>query len=168
VLVCPVNAVFLDNELPGEWQHYIDVNASFVRRNKGGQQLEAERAEEMAELVRAYAERSGLAVAAVVLDGNAQPVASIHVDGVDQALLERAQHKAYTALSYGVATHELRPDSKPLWLTPAEIDQQRVLIAGGGFPVIQGGATIGAIGVAGCATTAQDILCCQAALGSKS
>jgi uncharacterized protein GlcG (DUF336 family)/NAD-dependent dihydropyrimidine dehydrogenase PreA subunit len=165
VLVCPVNAVFLDNELPDEWQRFIDINASFVRRNKASQQLEAERAAQMAELVRAYAVRSGLlAVAAVVLDGEAHSLASIGLPGADQAVLDQAANKAYTALSYGVATHELRADSKPLWLTRAEIDPQRVLMTGGGFPVVQSGATIGAIGVAGSPAPAQDILCCQAAL----
>jgi ferredoxin len=166
VLVCPVHAVFLDKEMPDEWQAYIDINAGFFRRNKPAQQIGLERATKMAEAIREYAARSGMPIAAVILDGQGQRLAFVCLDGVDEAALEPAEKKAYTALSYGVATHELRPDSKPLWLSPADIDQQRVLFVGGGFPIVAGADTIGAVGVAGGANAAQDILCCQAALGT--
>jgi uncharacterized protein GlcG (DUF336 family) len=38
-------------------------------------------------------------------------------------------------------------------------------MVGGGYPVVTGAETIGAVGVAGARTPAEDILCCQAALG---
>jgi uncharacterized protein GlcG (DUF336 family)/NAD-dependent dihydropyrimidine dehydrogenase PreA subunit len=167
VLVCPVQAVFLDKEMPEEWQPYIDVNASFFRRNKPKQEIGLDRATQMAEAMRAYAARSGISMAAIVLDGQGQRVASVCLDGVDDSAVRQAENKAYTALSYGVATHELRPNSKPLWLSPAEVDASRVLMVGGGFPVVTGGETIGAVGVAGAATADQAILCCQAALALR-
>src|SRR5438067_2981121 len=34
VLVCPVNAVFLDKELPAEWVHFADINSEFFQDNK--------------------------------------------------------------------------------------------------------------------------------------
>jgi uncharacterized protein GlcG (DUF336 family)/NAD-dependent dihydropyrimidine dehydrogenase PreA subunit len=165
VLVCPVHAVFLDVEVPEEWKPYIAVNADFFRQNKPSQELGFERATRMAEAIRAYAGRSGLAVAAVILDARAEVLAQVSVDGVDSAALAQAEQKAYTAFSYGVATHELRPTSKPLWLSPESIDMGRVLMMGGGFPVVTGADTIGAIGVAGAPTAAEDIRCCQAAFG---
>jgi uncharacterized protein GlcG (DUF336 family) len=119
----------------------------------------------MAEAIRRFASRSGLAVGAVVLDAGGVRLASWSLDGADSAVLEQADRKAYTALSYGVATHELRPSSKPLWLSPESIDPARVLMTGGGYPIVTGADTIGAIGVAGAPTAAEDILCCQAALG---
>jgi ferredoxin len=163
VLVCPVNAVFLDQELPGEWQAFVDVNADFFRRNKATQDLGLERAGHMVAAIEAYSQQQGISVAAVVLDRHGDILASLPADA--QALTQ-AEQKAYTALSYGVATHELRPQSKPLWLKPSEIDVGRVLILGGGFPVVEHAATIGAVGVAGSGSTDRDILCCQAALGS--
>jgi ferredoxin len=163
VLVCPVHAVFLDVEVPDEWKNYIAVNADFFSQNRPPPELAVERAARMAEAIRAFASRSGIAVAAVVLDGRGRRLAS---DGADSALLEQADRKAYTALSYGVATHELRPSSKPLWLSLESIDPARVLMAGGGYPVVTGADTIGAIGVAGAPTPAEDILCCQAAFGA--
>jgi uncharacterized protein GlcG (DUF336 family)/NAD-dependent dihydropyrimidine dehydrogenase PreA subunit len=165
VLVCPVHAVFLDVEVPEEWKPYITVNADFFRQNKPPQELGLDRATRMAEAIRVFASRSGIAVAAVILDGRGQPLASVCLDSAASSILEQAEKKAYTALSYGVATHELRPTSKPLWLSPEAIDSRRVLMAGGGFPVVTGAETIGAIGVAGAPTPAEDILCCQAAFG---
>ena len=167
VLVCPVHAVFLDVDVPDEWQSYIDVNADFFRQNKPRQEIGLDRATHMAEAIRGFAARSGLAVVAVVLDGRGARLASLTLDGADPAALEQADRKAYTALSYGVATHELRPSSKPLWLSPESIEGARVLMVGGGYPVVAGADTIGAVGVAGAPTAAEDILCCQAALGHR-
>ena len=163
VLVCPVHAVFLDVEVPDEWKSYIGVNADFFRQNKPRQEIGLDRATRMAEAIRAFASRSGIAVAAVVLDGSGGRLAAVCLDGADSFVLEQAEKKAYTALSYGVATHELRPSSKPLWLSPESIDPARVLMAGGGYPLVTGADTIGAVGVAGAPTAAEDILCCQAA-----
>jgi ferredoxin len=163
VLVCPVDAVFLDKEVPGEWQPYIDLNADFFRRNKATQDLPLERAEHMVAAIRAYSESLGINVSAVVLDRGGQVLASL---AADAEAVVHAEQKAYTALSYGVATHELRPQSKPLWLSASEIDSARVLKVGGGYPVVEHAATIGAVGVAGGGSTDRDILCCQAALGS--
>src|SRR5919199_6333175 len=67
VLVCPVNAVFLDRELPDEWRHFIDVNAEFFRQNKAAQQVPPDEAARILEQVRAYAARAGLSVAAVLI-----------------------------------------------------------------------------------------------------
>jgi ferredoxin len=163
VLVCPVDAVFLDKDVPGEWQAYIDLNADFFRRNKAIQDLPLERAEHMVAAIRTYSEWLGINVSAVVLDRTGQVLASL---AADAEAVVHAEQKAYTALSYGVATHELRPQSKPLWLSPSEIDSARVLKVGGGYPVVDHAATIGAVGVAGSDSTDRDILCCQAALGS--
>ena len=164
VLVCPVNAVFLDVDVPDEWKSFIAVNADFFTRNKPAAELGRERATHMAESIHAYATTRGVAIAAVILDGQGQTLASVCLEQVDPAQVDAALKKAYTALSYGVATHELKPSSKPMWLSPEAIDAGRVLMVAGGFPVVSGADTIGAIGVAGAPSAADDILCCQAAL----
>jgi ferredoxin len=166
VLVCPVHAVFLDVDVPAEWRPYVAVNADFFHANKPLQALGLERATRMAEAMCAYGSERGFFVAAVVLDAQRQRLASMCLAGADPAHLEAAEHKAYTALSYGVATHELRPTSKPLWLSPEAIDPSRILMLPGGFPLTAGAETIGAIAVSGAPTPAEDILCCQAALGA--
>jgi ferredoxin len=34
-LVCPVEAIFLDVNVPAQWRGYIEKNANFYRRTKG-------------------------------------------------------------------------------------------------------------------------------------
>ena len=157
VLVCPVNAVFLDNELPDEWQRFVDVNASFFQTNKPVGTLGPDEAAHMLEAVDAYAARTGLSVSVAVLDRDGVLLASVGAEA------DEATRKAYTALMYGVATHELRPSSKPLWRQASDVNAVRVLLAPGGYPVIEGVETLGAVGVAG-APPEQAMLCCQAAV----
>jgi len=163
VLVCPVDAVFLDKELPEEWRRFEGVNAAFFQANKPVSSLQAEEAARMADAVSDYASRAGLEVAVVVLDRDGRVLASCVSDSQHQ---DAAARKAYTALMYGVATHELKPTSQPLWRQSSDIDGQRVLLTPGGYPIVEGVDTLGAVGVAG-AGPQQDMLCCQAAVGAR-
>jgi uncharacterized protein GlcG (DUF336 family)/NAD-dependent dihydropyrimidine dehydrogenase PreA subunit len=163
VLVCPVNAVFLDKELPAEWSRFVDVNNSFFQARKPSATISTDVAAGMVEAVSAYASRAGLDVALVVLDRSGQTLTSV---GRDPQMVEASARKAYTSLMYGVATHELKSSSRPLWRNPSEIDASHVLMAPGGYPVISGVDTLGAVGVAG-GTPDQDMVCCQAALESR-
>jgi ferredoxin len=167
VVVCPVNAVFLDKDLPDEWQSYIQINADFFRAHKPPAEMGRQRAEQMVEAIRGYAQQVGTPVAAVVVNIRGERLASVRMHGAAERAFERADKKAYTALSFGVATHELRPSSKPLWLSREAIDSARVLMIGGGFPIVEGADSLGAVGVDGGGSPQQDILCCQAALGTR-
>jgi uncharacterized protein GlcG (DUF336 family)/NAD-dependent dihydropyrimidine dehydrogenase PreA subunit len=160
VLVCPVNAVFLDNELPEEWVRFTDVNAEFFQTNKPVGTLGSDEAARMVEAVFAYATRAQLFVSVTVLDRDGHVLASAGHE------VEEATRRAYTALMFGVATHELKSSSKPLWRDASEIDASLVVMAPGGYPVIEGVETLGAVGVAGPAG-AQAMLCCQAAIESR-
>ena len=163
VLVCPVDAVFLDKDLPEEWRGFEAVNAAFFQANKAVASLQMEEATRMVDAVSDYASRAGLNVSMVVIDRDGTILVSI---GLDSVPLEDATRKAYTALMYGVATHELKVGGRPLWRQSSEIDAQRVLLAPGGYPIVEGVETLGAVGVAG-ATPQQDMLCCQAAVGAR-
>jgi ferredoxin len=162
VLVCPVNAVFLDKELPSEWLRFVEVNAGFFQANQPVGSLGAEEAGQMLKAVSDFALRNQLTVGLVVLDRSGVPLISTG----DEALIGDARKKAYTSLMYGVATHELKSSSQPLWHQPAEIEPLQVLIAPGGYPVVEGVETLGAVGVSG-GSAQQDILCCQAAIESR-
>ena len=162
VLVCPVDAVFLDKDLPDEWRQFEVINADFFQTNKPVSSLQLEDATRMVDAVADYASRSGLSVAAVVLDRYGTVLASTS----SASEPDDATRKAYTALMYGVATHELKPSSAPLWRQSADIDAARVLFTPGGYPIVEGVDTLGAVGVAG-ASPQQDMLCCQAAVGAR-
>ena len=162
VLVCPVNAVFLDKELPEEWIHFTEVNAAFFTANKPVGTLTSSVAQFMLEAISTFARRTNLSVAATILDRNGVILAS---SGEAEAT-DEATRKAYTALMYGVATHELKATSRPLWRDISELDPTRVLMTPGGYPVIEGVETLGAVGVAG-PPPEQAMLCCQAAVESR-
>jgi uncharacterized protein GlcG (DUF336 family)/NAD-dependent dihydropyrimidine dehydrogenase PreA subunit len=166
VLVCPVNAVFLDRELPAEWTGFTEINAAFFRANKPAGSIDADAAARMVAAVREYAARGALAaVAVVVLDHDGDLLATSSAGTADAGAVESATKKAYTAFMYGVATHELKANSRPLWRSSSEIQADQLQFAPGGFPVIDGVETLGAVGVAG-GTPEQDILCCHAALAT--
>jgi ferredoxin len=164
VLVCPVDAVFLDLEVPEQWQSYIQINADFFQANKTQLGFSAESAEAMVNAVREYALRVGVDVAAVVLDRDGKRLASITMAGGDTAALERADRKAYTSLVYRLGTNQLKANQEPP--DDVSVDAQRLLIEVGGLPLVELGAIVAAIGVSGCPTPEQDHLACQAGLGA--
>jgi len=163
VLVCPVDAVFLDKDLPEEWRPFEAINAAFFHANKPVSSLELEDATRMIAAVSDYASRAGLIVAAVVLNRDGEVLSTT---SSEQSSLGEAERKAYTALMYGVATHELKPGGRPLWRQVDEIDAGQVLLTPGGYPIIEGVDTLGAVGVA-CGSPREDMLCCQAAVGAR-
>ena len=165
VLVCPVNAVFLDREVPAEWTRYIDLNADFFRSHKAARVLGPEDAARLLEAVQAFAARGGMAVAAIILDRDGNRLGSMRAGAAAPVALDEAERKAYTALKYGVATHELRAGGQNSWPEHAEVDPRRVLFVAGGFPLVDTGDTLGAVGVSGGPSPEHDILCCQAAVG---
>jgi ferredoxin len=155
VLVCPVNAIFLDEELPPEWQPYAEVNAAFFRENKPGPApVPFETALRMLQAVDAYAASAGAAVAAAVVDQSGETVAA----SGSPDLREEALNRAVTAARLQVPTDELR--GKP---APADMDGRYAPVPGG-IPIVDGPWVLGAIGVAGGATPAQDVQCCRAGL----
>ena len=157
VLVCPVNAVFLDQEIPSEWQRFIDVNAEFFTRNTTVKTVSESEIARIFDAVGAYATRIGVDVAIAIVGADGSLIAAT---GAESAR-EEAERKAYTALTFGLGTHELKASSAPLWWERSAIDDARVLMQPGGMPLTERGQTIGAVGVAGAG--ARDLLCAQAA-----
>jgi NAD-dependent dihydropyrimidine dehydrogenase PreA subunit/uncharacterized protein GlcG (DUF336 family) len=134
VLVCPVDAVFLDSEVPEQWQNYIQINADFFKENKPAQMFPAETAQHMLHAIQDYAERMGLTIAAVVLDRSGVSVGSITMPGVETSAASRADRKAYTSLIYRLGTNQLKADQAP----PDDVDfvPARLLIEQGAIPLV--------------------------------
>ncbi|MEK7216531.1 MAG: ferredoxin family protein, partial [Chloroflexota bacterium] len=105
--VCPVDAIFLDADVPAHLEHYLQINADFFTENK--QQATAvtqDQARHVLDAVLAYAASAGLTVAAAVVDGAGAPVLAEAMPSADGAS-ELALNKAYTAANLQVATHQL-------------------------------------------------------------
>jgi uncharacterized protein GlcG (DUF336 family) len=97
------------------------------------------------------AESLGKSFAIAVVDESGQLKAFHRMDGAPLIATQIAQDKAYTAVGFGMPSHgwyDFIKDDGPLALgAPSGID--RLVIFGGGFPILVGGAMVGAIGVSG-------------------
>jgi len=165
-IVCPVNAIFLDYKLPEEWREYIDVNASFFRRNKaqaGPPPLEVAWA--MIHGAQAYASEVGAKISAAVVDEAGYPVAVGRMDGADPHTTELAVNKAYTSVSFWLSSQEVRANQRRPWFRSLVVSRAgKIVPAGGGMPLAEGVAVFGAIGVDGGRDDEQNVLCARAGL----
>jgi ferredoxin len=165
-IVCPVDAIARDWKLPEEHLASIEVNASFFRKNKAiPAPVTMEKAFEMVQAVQSYAEEVGLAVSVAVVDGMGAPIAVARMNRADPWTSELAFNKAHTATSFWLATHAMRAEGRRPWFRSLVVSSHgRIMLVGGGVPIVENAYVIGAIGVAGSDTEEQDIRCCQAAL----
>jgi ferredoxin len=165
-IVCPVDAIFKDFDIPAEHVASIEVNAAFFRKNKAAVgPVSFDKAWAMVQAAHDYAQIMGMAVTAAVVDEAGAPIAVGRMDAAEPRSAELAFDKAYTAAAFHVATAELAPHARQPWLRSLVISHRgRMLPASGAIPIIDGVTIIGAIGVAGASRPEQDILCCRAAL----
>ncbi len=165
-IVCPVDAIFKDVDVPAEHAGSIDVNASFFRQNKavvGPVTLKT--AWQMVYRAHEYARSVGIAVTAAVVDEAGVPIAVGRMDGAASRTTELAISKAYTAAAFHLATADLAAQARQPWLRSLVVAHHgRLLPAAGGLVIFDSITIIGAIGVAGGSVSDQDVLCCQAAL----
>jgi ferredoxin len=167
-IVCPVNAIFLDYKLPADWRSFIDVNASFFRRNKaqtGPPPLEVAWA--MIHSAQAYATEVGARVSVAVVDEAGYPVAIGRMDGARPHTAELALSKAITSASFWLSSIEVRAQARRPWFQGLVTARRgRILAAGGGMPIAEGADVFGAIGVDGGRDDEQNVLCARAGMAA--
>lgn len=164
--VCPVNAIFLDDDLPEHLRHYLQINADFFIANRAeAASLQPDQAAMVAQAIQDYAAAAGLAVAIAVVDRSGAPLTTEMMPGADPGAEERALNKAYTAALLQVATHQLaRGAERPSVMIPDGFEEARMLVEGGGYPIFAASEVTGAIGVSGTGNPQLDLQCCQAGL----
>ncbi len=109
----------------------------------------------------------GSPFAIAVIDESGELKAFARMDGASLQAVKVSQDKAYTAASTGMTTaawYELVSDEPPLALGAVGAIE-RLMVIGGGYPVIVAGAVVGAIGVSG-GHYKQDMDVAQAALSA--
>ena len=114
----------------------------------------------------AHAGENGWTVAAVVVDPSGHVVASGRMDGAPHQILDFATDKAFTA-TLGKPSHafgERMLSAPDIGIGLA--NRPRLCGWGGGVPIREDGALIGAIGVSG-AESHEDIACAEAALAGQ-
>ena len=161
--VCPVEAIFLDKELPEQWLGYVDKNAKFFRHNKEAlMPVPIDQAMRMVQAAHAKAAELGIAVSAAVVDEGGRLIALGKMDKARPMSVDIATHKAYTAASFQMPTNELAGMASQSWFQSLLISSQgRIMASGGGLPILNGVQVVGAIGVSG-ASEDHEYLCAQA------
>jgi len=103
------------------------------------------------------AKELGVRVSVAIVDEGGELKAFKRMDGAPILTIQIAIDKAWTAVSFGIPTHEwynIIKDNPPLAMGFPKIP--RLIIFGGGFPIRYKGQVIGGIGVSG-GTAEQDI-----------
>ena len=114
------------------------------------QSISAEAARKAIEGAEAKAREMGTPMVIAVVDESGILKAFSRMDGAPLLSVEIAKDKAYTAVAFGIPTHEwfnFIKDDPPL--LHGIVNTPRLVVFGGGFPLRVGDALIGGIGVSG-------------------
>ncbi len=121
-------------------------------------------AKKMIEASEAKAKELGVPMITAVVDGEGNLKAFGRMDGAALLSIDIAINKAWTAISFGMATHEwwefIKNDAP---LLHGITHTPRLIVFGGGYPIKLEGQLVGGIGVSG-GHYSQDQKCAEAAL----
>lgn len=115
----------------------------------------------------AHSRQLGVMVNAAVVDHSGVLMAFLRCEGAPLHSVEMAMDKAYTAVSFGLATSawDARLASRSEAVRAGLYSRPRFVGIGGGLPIVLDGQVIGAIGISG-ASEMQDIACAEAGLAA--
>jgi uncharacterized protein GlcG (DUF336 family) len=165
--VCPVEAIFLDVNVPAQWRSYIEKNASFYRRTKGEPMpVPIEKALQMIQAGHGKALELDIAVSVAVVDEGGRLIAFGRMDRARPMSVDIALNKAYTAATFQLPTNELSGTAGQSWFQSLIVSTQgKIMAVAGGLPVLDSPNVVGAVGVSG-GTPEQDLECCRAAVAA--
>ena len=107
-------------------------------------------ADRLIEAASATAQEIGVPMCISVVDESGTLKAFRRMDGAALLSVEIATNKAFTAISFGMATHEwfdfIKNDPP---LLHGIVHTPRLVVFGGGYPIREDGQVIGAIGISG-------------------
>ncbi|MDA8271624.1 MAG: heme-binding protein [Actinomycetota bacterium] len=124
-------------------------------------------AELASEIIQAAAKKSteiGVPMVIAVVDESGILKAFQRMDGAALLSVDIAQNKAYTAVSFGMSTdawYDFIKNDPPL--NTGIVHTPRLVVFGGGYPIIVDGKVIGGVGCSG-GHYSQDMECAQAGL----
>ena len=126
--------------------------------------IDVETAEQAVAAAAKKAAELNLRMCVAVCDESGDLKAFARMDGAPKLSIQISQDKAYTAVSYSMPTHawfDFIKNDPPL--LHGITHTPRLIVFGGGFPILIKGEMIGAIGVSG-GHYSQDMECARAAL----
>jgi uncharacterized protein GlcG (DUF336 family) len=118
------------------------------------------------EAATAKALETGVNMVIAVVDEAGTLKAFRRMDGAPSLSVEIATNKAYTAVSFGIPTHgwfDFIKNDPPL--LHGIVHTPRLVVFGGGYPIVEDGQVIGGIGVSG-GHYDQDMVVAEAAVAA--
>jgi uncharacterized protein GlcG (DUF336 family) len=112
--------------------------------------ISVESAEEMIAAAAVKAEEIGKPMVISIVDPGGDLIALRRMDGAPLLSLGLSQDKAYTAVSFGLPSHQwfdFIKEDDPLRI--GIVHTPRLVVFGGGYPILDGDALVGGIGVSG-------------------
>lgn len=104
----------------------------------------------------------GVPMVLTVVDQNGDVIESRRMDDALIVSITLAPHKAYTAATVRLATHDLAKAAQPgESLYSIDVNLPKITLVGGGIPLQKAGKVVGAVGVSG-GSVAQDIAVAEA------
>ena len=128
--------------------------------------ITAEAAAKAIAAAEAKAVEIGVPMVIAICDESGVLKAFKRMDGAALLSVDIAQNKAYTAISFGMATHawfDFIKDDPPL--LHGIVHTPRLVVFGGGYPISIDGAVVGGIGVSG-GHYSQDMVVAEAGLAA--
>lgn len=112
-----------------------------------------------------HAEKINMPMVIAVVDAGGNLVAQQRMDGALLVSVDISRNKAYSAVAVKMPTHELAGAAQPgqPLFGIHSTDGGRIVIFGGGFPLLSKDVLIGGIGVSG-GSVEDDMACAEAAL----
>jgi len=112
--------------------------------------IDAETAQLAISGAAAKARQLGHAMSIAIYDASGVAKATLRMDGASEMTMQIAENKAHTSVSLGMATHALwdfiKNDPPLLHGLP---QTPRVVVFGGGYPILEDGRIVGGIGISG-------------------
>lgn len=122
-------------------------------------------AHQACEAAMRHAETLGVCVSIAVVDSGGKLAAFLSHQDAPFHCSDIAHDKAYTAVSFGLPTDRWEEVSKGFSKAVSDglLQRDRMVMFGGGYPILHEGKVVGGIGVSG-ASEAQDMECAVAGL----
>ena len=164
VLVCPVDAIMLEHEVPLEWKDSIERNAAFFR--KAAAALPVVSGDDARSVVAgavARANELGVSVTIAIVDRQGTQIALETVGSPSDDTESAALNRAYSAGVLERSTADL--NERLIAGAPDDADRSRLVAEAGGIPIGRP-YVIAGIGIAG-GTPEQNHECARAALAPR-
>jgi len=149
----------ITNNLP------IEMKTAVIPQNSQGEIDMAPTLNECDRMVEAgmkKAQEIGCPMVLTVVDQNGDVIESRRMDDALIVSVTLAPHKAYTAATVRLATHELAKVAQPGQpLYSIDVNLPKITLVGGGLPLSKDGKVVGAVGVSG-GSVEQDIAVAEA------